>query len=276
MRNLTDIKKIAGQISPGDLLAFGYPHGGHDAVFEALGQTSWKKSIDVFMPCVFRYRKEDIFHLDRVCEKFDGRFLITQVAPEYAGLLKGGRIDLLPLPLSQVPAFLLSEGRRRRVWVFCETGEPDGKGFCSTGYSAPFPLALYEKCISVGMINRKITPTYGDTSIPAKSFRYFVEMPAGLPLFPEPEVSDITRAIGVNAAELIENGSTIEGGIGEIIASVLAALEGKCDLKFHSGCMAEDIKPLVDKGVITGRELGQHNGGEDSRLLRLGHDEPRR
>ena len=261
---MTDVREIAGQISPGDLLAFGYPHSGHDFVFETLGERSWKKSIDVFMPCVFRYRRDDIFHLDRVCEKFDGRLLVTQVAPEYAGLLKSGKIDLLPLTLSQVPAFLKEQAQSRRVWVFCEIGEPDDKGFCSTGYSAPFPLDLYEKCICIGMINRKMPATYGDTSIPAKSFRSFVNMPAGLPFFPEPEVSDITRTIGVNAAQLIENGSTIEGGIGEIIASVLAALEGKSDLKFQSGCMAEDIKPLVDKGVITGRSSGNITGARSA------------
>jgi 4-hydroxybutyrate CoA-transferase len=260
MTNLTEIKDLVNRMNPGDMLAFGYVHNGFSSLFEGLSQSVDCTDIDVFIPCVFRYGKEYIFPLDKIAGQFPGRFLVTQIAPEFAGCVKKGKTDILPLPLSRVPNYLISQSKKRKVWVFCEISPPDASGICNTGYSAPFPLSLLEKCEAVGLINEAIPSTFGDTAIPAKYFDHFVKMQSGLPLFPEPETSEATRLIGLHAAPLIEDDSTIEGGIGEIITSVLAALSGKQRLRFQSGCMPEDVRALVESGVIIDKSAGNITG----------------
>lgn len=264
MDKLIDVRELKDKIGQGDLLAFGYVHGGFERLFEELSEISKGKDLQVFIPCVFRYRKEDIFHLDKISERFDGKFLVTQIAPEFAGTLKGGNVDILPLPLSQVPRYLTEQAKRRQVWVFCEIAPPDGRGFCSTGYSAPFPLSLLENCRTIGLINEAIPATYGDTDIPEKYFDHYVKIPDKMPLFSESEITDITRTIGSNAAVLVEDGSTIEGGIGEIVTSVLGALSEKKGLRFQSGCMPEDVRALVEKGTIIGRSAANVTGARST------------
>jgi len=274
MPKFTDIKEIAHGIASGDLLAMGYVHSGFDRLFEELSDTNCEHNIDVFIPCLFRYKEDDIFHLDRIADRFGGKFLITQIAPQYAHLVKNGKVDILPLPLSQVPRYLKKQNRRRKVWAFCEIGPPDKKGVCNTGYSAPFPLSFLENCEVIGLVNEKMPITYGDTLIPAHYCKFFVRIPDKLPFFPEPEVSDITQAIGMNVAQLIDDDSTIEAGIGEIMASVLGALTEKKRLRYQSGCLSEDVRALIDKGVITGKSVGNITGARTADFYEWLHCNP--
>ena len=255
MFKLTKIEEIGRRIAPGDLLAFGYVHSGFEDVLNGLSEFAWESGVEAYIPCVFRYRKEDMFPLDKISAHFSGKFLVTQIAPAFAGTLKTGKVDILPLPLSQAPRYLKDQAARRKVWVFCEMSPPDSRGFCHTGYSAPFPLSLFKDCEVVGLVNEKMPATYGDTAIPAACVNHFIEIPAGLPLFPELDVSDTIRQLGQYVGQLVDDGTTIEGGIGETVSAVLSTLGDKKNLRFQSGIIVEDVRTLVEKGVIVDRSV---------------------
>ena len=250
MAKLASMERIAQRIKPGDLLAFGYVHSGFDILFQSLCQRGKCTGVDVMIPCVLRYRPDWLFHLDRIVPGFDGRFLIAQIAPEHSRLPDGKSLDILPLCLSQIPSYLNDSASKRRVWVFSEISPPDEKGFCNTGYSAPFPVSLYPDCTSVGLVNEKVPPTLGDTSLPVEVFDYLVEMPAGVPLYPEPEITESMVRVGKNVSGLIEEGATIECGVGEILYAVLRALSGRKNLRFQSGILPQEIASLVDEGCF--------------------------
>lgn len=245
------IEWIAQKIEPGDLLAFGYVHSGFEPLFEILCKSD--KKIDVFIPCVLRYRSDWLFHLERIAPRFSGRFLITQIAPEHSRLIDGDHCDILPLALSQTPAYLEESSGRRRVWLFAEISPPDTKGQCNTGYSAPFPVSLYSRCISVGLVNEKVPVTFGDTSLPVEAFDYLAEIPPGVPFYPDPETSETMTRMGQNVSQLVEDGATIQSGVGEALYPVLKALSGKRNLRFRSGILPEDVISLVEEGCFDGR-----------------------
>ncbi len=245
------IDELASQIKPGDLLVFGYVHSGYEGVFEKLGKFKKMAEVDVFILSILRYREKDIFNLSNVAKKFPGRFIICQSSPEFANVFKKSELDILPLVFFQAPDYLERESESRRLYLFCEVSEPDGKGFCNTGYSAPFPLSVYNKCEIIGLVNKKILPTYGDTSIHEKFFKYFVRIPIEkLPLYPAPHETEVMKKIGRYVAELIENESTFEVGVGAVISSVLDALSNKRDLILLGGFLPEEAKKLVERGTI--------------------------
>jgi 4-hydroxybutyrate CoA-transferase len=168
----------------------------------------------------------------------------------FSKCLEKGNVDVLPLAFSDLLAYFKKITVRRNVWLFCEMGPPNEDGFCNTGYSAPFPLSLYEKCKVVGLINDKMPTTYGNTAIHVSVPRYFVQMPSKLPLYPKPISTKVTDKIGYNVAELITDGSTIQLGVGSIISSIIGALSTKKKLYFSGGFLPEDVMILLEKNVI--------------------------
>ena len=252
---ITKMEEVVAKIGPRDFIAFGYVHSGFEPLFEAFKRLQWDRSIEVFIPCILRYRQEDIFHLDKALEGFGGKLLITQVAPECSGCINPERVDILPLPLSIAPRYLREMSAKRKTWLFCEISPPNEKGMCNTGYSVPFPPSLYKNCQVVGMINERIPPTYGDTSIPARWFDYFIDIPDQLPLYPELEITDTVEKIGANVSSLIGDNFTIQAGIGDIAAATLMSLRNRKNLTFESGLLPEEVKILADEKAITGHMI---------------------
>ncbi len=72
--------------------------------------------------------------------------------------------------------------------------------------------------------------------------------------------SDIAVRIGVHCAELIENGATLQAGIGSIPDAVLASLTNHKELGVHTEMFSDGILPLVEKGVITNQHKKKHRG----------------
>ena len=258
---LTSIEEIGPQIASGDMLAFGYVHSWFESLFEAFDEFNWDRNVSIFILGTLGYRESDIFHLDKVCAKLNAWFLVPQIAPGFAGPAKQGRVEILPLPLSQTYRYLAREAKSRRIWLFCEVGTPNEKGFCNTGYSAPFPQSLYKHCRLIGLINDKMPPTYGDTAIPVSAFDHLVNLPESrLPLYPEPLTTEVMQRIGQNVAELVEDDSTIQVGVGGVISSIIKALSSKSGLRIRSGILPDDVRGLVEKGIVVDKCVANVTG----------------
>ncbi len=243
---------VTARIAGGDTLAFGYVHAGFEPFFNALAERCLGTDLRVIILSTLRYSNGHIFPLANVMEKLGAHVLICQLAPQFAGLAQRGKVDVLPLPFSAFPGCLAQEGRSRRLCLFCEVAPPDASGMCNPGYSAPFPPWLYRGCRVVGLLNESLPVTRGDSVLPADIFDCFVAPSMGtLPLFPEPEITGVLEKIGENVAQLVEDDSDIEIGVGSGPATVLKALSSKHGLCVHSGILPDGVRELVERGVVT-------------------------
>jgi acyl-CoA hydrolase len=95
--------------------------------------------------------------------------------------------------------------------------------------------------------------TRGTPGIPLDRFAATVETDRPLAEAPDRAPDEIDTAVAAHVAGLVEDGDTIQVGVGSLPAAVLDGLSGHRDLGFHSGMMTDGVLRLVDKGVITGR-----------------------
>jgi 4-hydroxybutyrate CoA-transferase len=102
--------------------------------------------------------------------------------------------------------------------------------------------------------------TMGDSFVNISDIDCFIEASCPLVELKPPKITDIERAIGENCASLIEDGSTLQLGIGAIPDAVLLFLKEKKDLGIHSEMISDGVVELVEAGVITNRMKSIHKG----------------
>lgn len=145
--------------------------------------------------------------------------------------------------------------------VILQVSPMDKHGFFSLGVSVDYTKAACETAKTVIVeANAQCPRTLGDSFIHVNDVDYIVESDRPIPELRPTEITEIERAIGRNCASLIEDGSTLQLGIGAIPDSVLQFLDDKKDLGLHSEMLPDGIVPLVEKGVVTNRKKGLHNG----------------
>ena len=163
------------------------------------------------------------------------------------------RADYTPIFLSEIPA-LFRNGQLPLDHALVMVSPPDNHGYCSLGVSVDVVKAAVESAGSViAEVNSQMPRTLGDSFLHVSRIRSFVESDCPLlELQPQPQ-SDAARRIGQNVAELIEDGATLQMGIGGIPDAVLDCLMSKHDLGIHTEMFSDGVMKLVEAGVITGR-----------------------
>lgn len=163
----------------------------------------------------------------------------------------GAVVTYLPAHLSRWARTILAAGPVDVFWGSCSP--PDRHGFVNLGPSACYEseVARQARCV-VLEVNPQIPATYGCTSLPASEVDHFIEVDHPLPAAEAAPVGDEERLIGAHVAGLIENGSTIQLGIGAIPNAVGEALRGHRDLGVHTELITESMMDLYERGVITG------------------------
>lgn len=171
-----------------------------------------------------------------------------------------GFADFIPVFLSDIPA-LFRNGTIRLDAAFLQVSPPDRHGFCSLGTSVDAARSATDSApMLIAEINRQMPRTHGHSKVPISSLAAWIE--TDRPLY-EHEVtveSPIEAAIGEQIANLIENGSTLQTGIGAIPAAVLSRLGSKIDLGVHSEMFSDGVVDLVNAGVITNRRKSIYPG----------------
>ena len=171
-----------------------------------------------------------------------------------------GRADYTPVFLSEVPALF-----RRKILplnvVLIHVSPPDRHGFCSLGVSVDVTLAAIEMAnYVIAQVNPCMPRTHGDGMIHVNEIDYAVETEEPLLEFPLPELTDAERAIGMYCAELIDDGATLQIGIGAIPNAVLTMLDNHKDLGIHTEMFSDGVIDLVEKGIINGAKKVVHPG----------------
>jgi len=171
-----------------------------------------------------------------------------------------GRADYMPVFLSEVPQ-LFRSGVLPLDVALIHVSPPDRHGFCSLGVSVDVARAAVQSARTViAQVNPRMPRTHGDGLIHVDAIDLQVEVDAPLPELPPHVLSEEERAIGRHAAELVEDGATIQIGIGAIPQATVAALVDHQRLGIHTEMISDGIVDLVERGVVTGEAKRIHPG----------------
>jgi 4-hydroxybutyrate CoA-transferase len=174
--------------------------------------------------------------------------------------VNSGRGDYTPCFFSEIPR-LFREKILPVDIAMIQVTPPDRFGYCSLGISVDYTMAAakYAKCV-MAEINPNMPRTMGDTFIHVSEIDYFV--PSDLPLLelPQPKIGPVEEAIGRNVAELVEDGATLQLGIGAIPDALLMFLKDKHDLGIHSEMISDEAVELIKAGVVNGKKKTLHKG----------------
>jgi len=172
-----------------------------------------------------------------------------------------GRADFVPVHLSQIPR-LISSGIQPVDVALIHLSLPDEHGFCSYGVGVECTKAAAERARTViALVNPRMPRSLGDSFIHVSKLSHVVEidrLPVELAMFAE--IRDVSRAIGAHVAELIEDGATLQMGIGEIPDAVLLFLKQRRHLGIHTEMFSDGLVELFESGVITGESKTLHRG----------------
>lgn len=168
--------------------------------------------------------------------------------------------DFTPTYFGQCPRYF-RDGTLPVDAVLISVTPPDEHGFCSLGVSVGGTKPATESAkLVIAQVNENLPRTFGDSCIHISKIDYLVDASTPMPILPPAKVGDVEAAIGRNCASLIEDGSTLQLGIGSIPDAVLSCLGDKKDLGIHSEMIADGVIDLYEKGVINGAQKTIHKG----------------
>jgi len=198
------------------------------------------------------YAEPEMAHSFRVNSVF--------VGPNLRRAVQEGRADYLPVFLSEVPK-LFRSGLLALDVALVQVSPPDRHGFCSLGVSVDASRAAIQTArVVVAQVNRLMPRTHGDGLIHVDDIDYAVEADDPIPELPYRPLGEIDLAIGRHCAELVEDGATLQLGIGTVPDATLKALTGHHRLGIHTEMLSEGVVDLVERGVITGEMKRVHPG----------------
>ncbi len=162
--------------------------------------------------------------------------------------------DYIPIFLSEIHLLF-----RRDIlpldFAVVQVSPPDKHGYCSLGVSVDIVIPAIQKAKTVlAQINPQVPRTHGDGIIHIDKIDYAIEVDEPIHMHPMGEISELEHEIGRNVAGLIEDGATLQLGIGNIPNAVLTNLGNHKRLGVHTEMFSDGILPLVEQGIITGEE----------------------
>ena len=177
-----------------------------------------------------------------------------------------GHADWTPIFLSEIPE-LFRDGTLPIDVALIQVSPPDEHGFCSFGLGVEVTKAGAENAkVVIAQVNPRMPRALGDCFIHINKITIVVE--ADIPLFelpqfrPDPNNKEyqIAQQIGAHIAELIEDGATLQMGIGMIPDAVLNFLGSKRDLGIHTEMFSDGVVELVERGIINNEKKTLHRG----------------
>ncbi len=182
------------------------------------------------------------------------------VGPALRGPIEEGRAQYVPVFLSDVPG-LFSHGRVPLDAALVSLSPPDEHGHCTLGTSVDAAKTAAEHArIVLAEINEQLPRTHGASVVPFERVTAFVHTNRPLHEKPPAPIDAVESEIGEQLASLIEDGSTLQLGIGAIPDAMLLRLGEKHDLGVHTEMFSDRLLPLIEGGVITNQRKNVHRG----------------
>ncbi len=180
------------------------------------------------------------------------------VGPGMRKAVESGDAEFVPVFLSDIPHLF----RARRIPLdvaIVQLSPPDEHGVCTLGTSVDAARAATESAsVVLAEINQRMPRTHGNTAIPLSRVKAFTLTDRPLHAAPRAPETEVEAQIGEQIAGLVEDGSTLQMGIGGIPDAVLSRLGNKHELGVHTEMFSDGLIPLIEGGVITNRKKCVH------------------
>jgi len=182
------------------------------------------------------------------------------IADNVRSIIQEGLGDYTPVFLSDIPK-LFSSGRLPLDAALIQVTPPDKRGMCSFGVSVDIVKAAAENAsVVIAQVNPQMPRTLGDSFINIYDIDVLIPVDEPILEYEHAKSGPEVREIAQNVAGLIDNGSTIELGIGRIPHAIVEFLKEKKELGIHTEMLTDAIIDLVDSGVITGERKSLDRG----------------
>ena len=199
-----------------------------------------------------RWAKEEYRDLFKVNSLFIGPGVRSAIANGYA--------DYTPCFLSEIPSLFADNVLPLDAAVIM-VSPPDKYGYCSFGVTVDIVSSAAKNATTViAQINPNMPRTCGHSFIHIDDIDHAVTIDTPLPELPMPQMDQVTEQIGQYVSVLIEDGNTLQLGIGKIPDAVLRYLGNHKDLGIHTEMFSDGIIDLVESGVINNRKKTFHKG----------------
>ena len=173
------------------------------------------------------------------------------VSPPAREAVENGRADFTPTFFYRAP----------RLFETVQVTPPDENGICSLGISVDYTLAAVKNAkLVIAQVNDQMPRTRGGSSVRVEDIDLFVEHSVPILELAPPKIGPMEEAIGNYCASLINDGDTLQLGIGAIPDAVLSFLRHKKDLGIHSEMFSDGVVDLMERGVINNSRKTLHHG----------------
>lgn len=248
--------EAVSHIKSGDKIVFGHACAEPQVLLNALVENKEKyKNVELY----HMIPKGETRYVEKGVDKYihDNSFFTGKGTSE---AIAEGRCGYIPVFFSEIPR-LFKEGYIPADVALIEVSRPDEHGFCSFGVSNDYIHAGAECAkLVIAEVNENMPRVMGNNFIHISDIDYIVESSRPVVELQPSKIGDVERKIGSYCASLIEDGSTLQLGIGAIPDAVLLFLKDKKDLGIHSEMISDGVVELVESGVITNKKKTLHPG----------------
>lgn len=246
--------EAVGAIKNGDRVVFSHAAGVPQETVKALIRNKERFSdIEIYhMLCLGNgdYLAPELETHFRHCTNFVGGNSRNAIAEN--------RADFMPAFFFEVP-YLFRRGQYPVDVAVIQVTPPDVMGNCSYGVSCDYTKPAAEQArVVIAEMNESLPHVGGDNFIHISKIDYIIPCVNALPEIPPAKIGEVEKAIGGYCAELIEDGATLQLGIGAIPDAVLMSLGDKKDLGIHTEMFTDGVIDLVQRGVINGKRKTLH------------------
>jgi acyl-CoA hydrolase/GNAT superfamily N-acetyltransferase len=174
------------------------------------------------------------------------------IAENVRNIIQEGLGDYTPINLSDVPR-LFNSGQLPLDVALIQVTPPDERGMCSLGVSVDIVKSATENAsLVIAQVNAQMPRTLGDSFLHVYDIDILVPADAPILEVKPAEVNETTRHIAENVSALIEDGATLEIGIGRIPQALVSCLKDKKDLGIHTEMISDEVVELIQAGIVTG------------------------
>lgn len=176
------------------------------------------------------------------------------VGPNTREAVRKRRADYLPVFLHELPS-MFRNGQIPIDVAVVAVSPPDEHGFCSLGVSVDIGMAAckYARTV-IAEVNPQMPRTLGDSFLHVDEIDHLVAVDRPMIEHPPAPTDDTSREIARHIASLIEDGATIQTGIGRIPNAVMAAIAEKNDLGIHTEMFTDGLITAIERGNVNGRK----------------------
>lgn len=181
------------------------------------------------------------------------------VGSDVRAAVQQGLADYVPISIARVPG-LIALGRIRVDVAFIQVSLPDAFGYVSLGVSVDIaPAAVARARVVVAEVNAAMPRSMGESVLHVSQIHHLVPVDTPVIEYRHPPVDEqalqqIARYIG----GVIDDGSTLQIGLGRVAGEALKHLADRRDLGIHSDVITDAIIPLLEKGILTGQRKTRH------------------